>query len=140
MHRKQKLFVRQMSGAASGEALSNHPLAKAIMDYNKSGLYEIKNHKTLAGSGIEFEIDGKKYMVGKVEENLVGAENAVVAGAKESASLVGLYCESKLLGIIFIQDVIKENARKATTKTLPAMLQLKPVLMILRQAVLRKIK
>lgn len=98
--------------AASGEALSNHPLAKAIMDYNKSGLYEIKNHKTLAGSGIEFEISGKKYMVGKVEENLVGAENAVVAGAKESASLVGLYCESKLLGIIFIQDAIKENARK----------------------------
>ena len=98
--------------AASGEALSNHPLAKAIMDYNKSGLYEIKNHKTLAGSGIEFEIDGKKYMVGKVEENLVGAENAVVAGAKESASLVGLYCESKLLGIIFIQDALKENARK----------------------------
>ncbi len=98
--------------AASGEALSNHPLAKAIMDYNKSGLYEIKNHKTLAGSGIEFEIGGKKYMVGKVEENLVGAENAVVAGSKESASLVGLYCESKLLGIIFIQDAIKENARK----------------------------
>ena len=98
--------------AASGEALSNHPLAKAIMDYNKSGLYEIKNHKTLAGSGIEFEIGGKKYMVGKVEENLEGAENAVVAGAKESASLVGLYCESKLLGIIFIQDVLKENARK----------------------------
>lgn len=106
--------------AASGEALSNHPLAKAIMDYNKSGLYEIKNHKTLAGSGIEFEIDGKKYMVGKVQENLVGAENAVVAGAKESASLVGLYCESKLLGIIFIQDALKENAHKMveTLKTL----------------------
>ena len=98
--------------AASGEALSNHPLAKAIMDYNKSGLYEIKNHKTLAGSGIEFEISGKKYMVGKVQKNLVDAENAVVAGTKESASLVGLYCESKLLGVIFIQDTIKENARK----------------------------
>ena len=40
------------------------------------------------------------------------AENAVVAGTKESASLVGLYCESKLLGIIFIQDALKENARK----------------------------
>lgn len=102
--------------AASGEALSNHPLAKAIMDYNKSGLYEIKNHKTLAGSGIEFEIGGIKYMVGKVQENLVGAENAVVAGAKESASLVGLYCESKLLGMIFIQDAIKENARKMVTQ------------------------
>ena len=98
--------------AASGEALSNHPLAKAIMDYNKSGLYEIKNHKTVAGSGIEFEIGGKKYMVGKIQENLVGAENDAVAGSKEASSLVCLYSESKLLGIIFIQDAIKENARK----------------------------
>ena len=59
--------------AASGEALSNHLLAKAIMDYNKSGLYEIKNHKTLAGSGIEFEIDGKKYVVGKVQRDFKDA-------------------------------------------------------------------
>lgn len=110
--------------AASGEALSNHPLAKAIMDYNKSGLYEIKNHKTLAGSGIEFEIDGKKYMVGKVQRDFKDAGKTSEAPSTndasffnisldlEAASLVGLYCESKLLGIIFIQDAIKENARK----------------------------
>lgn len=110
--------------AASGEALSNHPLAKAIMDYNKSGLYEIKNHKTLAGSGIEFEIDGKKYMVGKVQRDFKDAGKTSEAPSTndasfsnispdlEAASLVGLYCESKLLGIIFIQDTIKENARK----------------------------
>lgn len=110
--------------AASGEALSNHPLAKAIMDYNKSGLYEIKNHKTLAGSGIEFEIGGKKYMVGKVERDFKDAGKTSDAPSTndasfsnispdfEAASLVGLYCESKLLGIIFIQDALKENARK----------------------------
>lgn len=114
--------------AASGEALSNHPLAKAIMDYNKSGLYEIKNHKTLAGSGIEFEIDGKKYMVGKVERDFKDAGKTSDAPSTndasfsnispdfEAASLVGLYCESKLLGIIFIQDAIKENARKMVEK------------------------
>ena len=118
--------------AASGEALSNHPLAKAIMDYNKSGLYEIKNHKTLAGSGIEFEIDGKKYMVGKVESDFKDAGKTSdatftnyasfsnISPDLEAASLVGLYCESKLLGIIFIQDALKENARKmvAQLKTL----------------------
>ena len=114
--------------AASGEALSNHPLAKAIMDYNKSGLYEIKNHKTLAGSGIEFEIDGKKYMVGKVQRDFKDAGKTSEAPSTndaffsnispdlEAASLVGLYCESKLLGIIFIQDAIKENARKIVEK------------------------
>jgi heavy metal translocating P-type ATPase len=110
--------------AASGEALSNHPLAKAIMDYNKSGLYEIKNHKTLAGSGIEFEIDGKKYMVGKIQRDFKDAGKTSdalsindasfsnISPDLEASSLVGLYCESKLLGIIFIQDTIKENARK----------------------------
>lgn len=96
--------------AASGEALSNHPLAKAIMDYNKSGLYEIKNHKTLAGSGIEFEISGKKYMVGKIQNNDIALSS--IPSDMESSSLVGLYCESKLLGVIFIQDTIKENACK----------------------------
>ena len=110
--------------AMTGEALSNHPLAKAIMDYNKSGLYEIKNHKTLAGSGIEFEIDGKKYVVGKVERDFKDAGKTSDAPSTndasfsnispdlEASSLVGLYCESKLLGIIFIQDALKENARK----------------------------
>ena len=110
--------------AASGEALSNHPLAKAIMDYNKSGLYEIKNHKTLAGSGIEFEIGGKKYMVGKVQRDfrdagktsdapsINDASFSNISPDLEAASHVGLYSESKLLGIIFIQDAIKENARK----------------------------
>ena len=114
--------------AASGEALSNHPLAKAIMDYNKSGLYEIKNHKTLAGSGIEFEIDGKKYMVGKVQRDFKDAGKTSDAPSTndasffnispdlEAASLVGLYCESKLLGILFIQDAIKKNARKMVEK------------------------
>ena len=103
---------------ASGEALSNHPLAKAIMEYNKSGLYEITHHKTLAGSGIEFEIDGKKYMAGKIQKNETGTEVGEVGTIPNitsdlaASSLVGLYCESKLLGIIYIQDAIKENARK----------------------------
>ena len=108
--------------AASGEALSTHPLSKAIMDYNKSGLYEIKNHKTLAGCGIEFEIGGEKYMVGKLQENMTDTESGQADPLPETnsdleaASLVGLYCESKLLGIIFIQDAIKENARKMVTQ------------------------
>ena len=85
--------------AASGEALSNHPLAKAILDYNKNGVFEVSNHKTIAGRGIEFELNGKKYLVGKVQD-----------GSCEDSSLVGVFCEDELLGKIYIQDVIKENA------------------------------
>ncbi len=96
--------------AASGEAHSNHPLAKAILDFNKGGLYEIANHKTIAGSGIEFEIDGRKYMAGKIKKEADSLQD-IPTGLEES-SIVGVYCESKLLGRIFIQDAIKENARK----------------------------
>ncbi len=98
--------------AASGEAHSNHPLAKAIMDYNKNGLFKITNHKTLAGNGIEFEIDGKKYKVGKIQRDSADSPISDFTSCQDSSSLVGLYCQSKLLGIIFIQDTIKENARK----------------------------
>lgn len=98
--------------AASGEAHSNHPLARAILDYNKNGLFEITNHKTLAGSGIEFEIDGKKYTVGKIQKDFTDTATSDITSSQDASSLVGLYCQSKLLGIIFIQDTIKENARK----------------------------
>ena len=98
--------------AASGEANSNHPLAKAILDYNKNGLYEITNHKTLAGRGIEFEIDGTKYKVGKIQKDSAYFPISDFTSGQDASSLVGLYCQSKLLGIIFIQDTIKENARK----------------------------
>ena len=98
--------------AASGEAHSNHPLAKAILDYNKNGLYKITNHKTLAGSGIEFEIDGKKYKVGKIQKDSADSPISDFTSGQDTSSLVGLYSQSKLLGLIFIQDTIKENARK----------------------------
>ena len=100
--------------AASGEALSNHPLAKAVMDYNKEELYEVAGHRTIAGQGIEFEISGKKYLVGRLAGPGELSASELTAGEfsdeDDSSSLVALYCDSRLLGKIYIQDQIKENA------------------------------
>ncbi|MBR1911329.1 MAG: cadmium-translocating P-type ATPase [Treponema sp.] len=85
--------------AASGEVVSNHPFAHAIIDCNTSGVYEVAQHRTIAGKGIEFQMNGKRYFVGKVEKKSVGC------------SLVGVYENDVLLGIIYIQDVIKDNAQ-----------------------------
>ena len=85
--------------AASGESESTHPFARAIVDYNKNGLYEIENHTTAAGSGISFDIGEKHYYVGKV------------SGGTEGSSLVGVREGENLLGIIHIQDAVKEGAR-----------------------------
>ena len=35
--------------AASGEIFSSHHLAKAIVEYEKNSLYEVKNHRTISG-------------------------------------------------------------------------------------------
>ena len=85
--------------AASGESESTHPFARAIVDYNKNGLYKIENHTTAAGSGISFDIGEKHYYVGKV------------SGGTEGSSLVGVREGENLLGIIHIQDAVKEGAR-----------------------------
>ena len=86
--------------AASGEALSTHPLAKAIVAANKGGVYEISNHKTIAGWGIEFDCNSTAYRAGKTERESGGC------------SLVGVYEGEKLLGEIFIRDEVKTGAKE----------------------------
>ncbi len=93
--------------AASGEAASNHPLAKAIVERNNSdgnGIYDISNHTTKAGWGIEFEINGKRCSVGKVDKESAGF------------TLVGVYRESALLGTVYLRDSVKENASETVSE------------------------
>lgn len=88
--------------AASGEIFSSHPLAKAIVEYEKNSLYEIKDHKTISGKGISFKIDNNKYFVGKlIEKHKVS-----------NSTQVAVYLCNELLGIIYLEDELKENARE----------------------------
>ena len=49
-----------------GEALSNHPLAKSVLNvFNKKvSTKDVLNYKETAGKGISYEIDGKKIKIG----------------------------------------------------------------------------
>ena len=88
--------------AASGEIFSSHHLAKAIVEYEKNSLYEVKDHKTIFGKGISFKIDNNKYFVGKlIEKHKVS-----------NSTLVAVYLYNELLGIIYLEDELKENARE----------------------------
>lgn len=86
--------------AASGENLSNHPLAKAIISFYKGPLYEVQNHQTISGWGITFTCNDKNYKIGKIESE---KNNDV-------QSKVGIYLNDHLIGMIYIEDEIKENA------------------------------
>ncbi len=88
--------------AASGEIFSSHPLAKAIVEYEKNPLYKIKDHKTISGKGISFKIDDNEYFVGKLNEKQASSNSTIVA----------VYLNSKLIGIIYLEDELKENSKE----------------------------
>lgn len=80
--------------AASGEQFSIHPIARAIMHAAKgTELFEVKNFKEIAGKGISYEIEGKKY-------EIVGDD--AVLGAS-----VAVFCDNKKIGKIALVDQIK---------------------------------
>lgn len=104
------------------ESKSEHPLAKAIMEAGKErsvNLREVSGFKALPGNGLEALIDGKpltggnlKFMEGlvQVSENMRRISEELAAAGK--TPLFFAY-DGRLLGIIAVADVIKEDSRQA---------------------------
>ena len=92
---------------------SNHPLSKPIKEYiasNNVALYEVINHKTIPGKGIEGEIDNVKYYAGNkkyIEETL----NINLDNINTNHSII-ILASDKVLGYVTIIDEIKENSKE----------------------------
>lgn len=104
------------------ESKSEHPLARAIIEAGKErdvNLREVSGFKALPGNGLEALIDGKpliggnlKFMEGlvQVSENMKSISEELAAAGK--TPLFFAY-DGRLLGIIAVADVIKEDSRRA---------------------------
>ena len=83
-----------------GESLSDHPIAKSIM--NTSGKFvdnsRVENYKEISGKGITFVLDGKQVSIG----------NNKIDECTETAS-IHMHINGKHVASIFINDGIKEN-------------------------------
>lgn len=111
--------------AASLEALSEHPLAKAIVKAAESEGIEIgkvSGFKALSGSGIKGEINGIKACAGNAElagENTDDKDaitRALSLGEKlasEGKTPLYFVLGGKYLGLIAVADVIKSDAAEA---------------------------
>lgn len=107
--------------AYSLEAKSEHPLANAIMEYGKehklAGL-PTTEFQVAPGNGLTATIEGKKAAGGN--RRFIETQTAIPTQIREQAEkLAGegktpLYFvyDSKLLGIIAVADVLKENAKE----------------------------
>lgn len=108
--------------AASLERVSEHPLAEAVVNKAKEEnvlLSEVHSFNATTGKGIEGEIDNKKIALGseKFFQSLgISTEeiiNEVHQLRQEGNTVIFLAVDSKLAGIIGIEDPIKETSAQA---------------------------
>lgn len=108
--------------AASLEAKSEHPLAKAVLrkaEEKNVTLSETEDFKALSGNGLEATLGGKKLVggSGKYISSVVAVDDAVRQRAdslaKQGKTPLFFSEDGKLLGIIAVADVIKEDSPQA---------------------------
>lgn len=93
---------------ALGENLSNHPIAKSIMNYVNIDVNEkVKNHKEIEGLGVSYTYDDKKIKIG----------NNKMFDIKDDGSLnIYLSISDKIVSSLTINDGIKEGVENTLSE------------------------
>lgn len=108
--------------AYSIEVKSEHPLAKAIIvkaEELSLNPYEVTDFKAESGNGLSAEYNGKRIIGGskKYISSIIGISNDILSKAdklsEEGKTPLFFMKGDKLLGIIAVADVIKEESPKA---------------------------
>lgn len=111
-----------LKAAASLEKKSEHPLAKAVISYAESKSIicdDVSIFKALPGNGLSGTVNGKNIFAGNL--NFIKTKAEISPGIKEIAERLSgdgktplfFALDGKLLGIIAVADVIKDDSPKA---------------------------
>ncbi|MDO5323890.1 MAG: heavy metal translocating P-type ATPase [Clostridia bacterium] len=111
-----------LRAAAALEQRSEHPLAKAVMEYAReqhTDVPEVENFRALPGSGLAATLDGAELSGGNLK--FIGSQANVtdeMRSASESLAEQGktplFFCRGgKLIGVIAVADVIKADSPQA---------------------------
>ena len=93
---------------ASAEANSIHPIAKAIVKYNKEKLIKATNLKEYSGKGISCVIDNKNILIGN--KKLMEDNNIKIEDEKTIGTVIYIAINNKYSGYIIISDRIKKSS------------------------------
>ena len=102
--------------AASIEYLSEHPLAKAIVEKaNGLEFSDVADFEQIVGQGVKGNVDGKKVLAGNYkmmrENNIEVSEDEIFA--KNGKTSLYFAVDNKFVGIIAVADTIKATSRQA---------------------------
>lgn len=106
--------------AASLEKLSEHPIAKAIVEKARLKKFrDVKNFKILRGRGIEGNIGQNKILIGNrtlMKEKKIDikkCEKIVEKFENEGKTTMIAVKDSKVMGAIAVADTVKEDSKQA---------------------------
>ena len=108
--------------AGSLEQSSEHPLARAVLNYvkeKKIGLSDVEQFESVTGGGVKGSLGGKKIYLGKQKFISAFAEppedlkEKVAAMQKEAQTVVWVAQGKKVMGILGISDPIKKSTPRA---------------------------
>ncbi|VVS90945.1 heavy metal translocating P-type ATPase [Desulfoluna spongiiphila] len=111
--------------AASVEANSSHPLARAIVDRAKAQGLEIKktaSAREVSGQGLSADLDGRQAGVGRaifLNADLKESPEATALGRKLSEAgetTVYVWYGTEVMGIIALSDKVKDDSKEAIRK------------------------
>ena len=115
--------VLQYAGAA--EETSTHPMAAAIVEKVRRNGWQIPSHhdtQVHTARGVETQVDGRIIRVGSrrfMQENaieLAPAVEAVNRLVRAGENIVYVAEDGELLGVLGIQDALRENMKKAINR------------------------
>lgn len=115
--------------ASAIESRSEHPLAEAIVKYSKeqgaeisSVLASISVFEAIPGKGAKATINGKKYQIGNsrlfTEQaiDVEPVEHEVSRLQNEGKTVMMLGDDKRILGLIAVADILRENSGQAVSK------------------------
>ena len=98
--------------AAAGEAMSNHPIAEAIMKkYGTAELPEISDYRELGGYGISYMMDGEEVLLGN--SRLMEERGVVYRAHAGAGTVVYVTKGNRHMGTLVVEDTVKEGAKEA---------------------------
>ena len=108
--------LQMMEYASLAETISNHPIAKSIVNVCPNvDRSRLTDGKEIAGQGVKATIDGHTVLVGNFK--LMKAEHVDVAPYAEGDGRYGtaayIACDGKFLGHLVISDELKPTAKHA---------------------------
>jgi len=125
-----------LSILTSIESNSEHPIAKAIVEYGKTKSVQIKSvtdFENKSGKGIKANVENKKALVGNelfMNENKINLSHLnseLKKDINQNSSIIFLAIDSMIQGFICVADSIKKNSTEVISKI--TSMNIEPVLL-----------